>query len=54
MKSFHVSVAIRVLEIYRVDAESQEEAADNWCWGELVHTSDEALDSEFLGVEEVL
>ncbi len=53
MKRFHVKVAVRILEIYEVEAADTAEAADCWCDGELIHASDEALDTEFLSVEEV-
>ena len=37
---------------YEVQAENPEEAADNWGSGELIHTSDEAIDTEILTVKE--
>jgi hypothetical protein len=52
MKTYHVKVAIRILEIYKVEAEDEESARDMWCDGDLIHTSDEALDSEVLSVKE--
>ena len=52
MKKYHVKVAVRILEIYEVEAEDPAAAADYWPDGKLIHTSDEALDSEFLSVEE--
>lgn len=54
MAIFRVSVAVRVLEVYEVEAESAADAADNWCWGELIHHSDEALDTEVLRVKEAV
>jgi hypothetical protein len=53
MKTYHVRVAVRVLEIYAVEANGPETAADDWNFGTLIHTDDEALDSEVLSVKEV-
>lgn len=53
MKTYEVSVAVRILEIYRVEADDEEAAAELWCDGELIHTNDEALDSDLLAVKEV-
>jgi hypothetical protein len=50
MPKFDVKVAVRILEIYEVEAASEEEARENWADGDLVHTSDGALDSEVLSV----
>ncbi|MGO9468047.1 MAG: hypothetical protein ACLQVF_28270 [Isosphaeraceae bacterium] len=51
MKRSHVNVAVRILEIYEVEAADEAEARDCWSDGKLIHTSDEALDSEVLSVE---
>lgn len=53
MKTYRVNIAVRVLETYEVEAESAEEAAESWCWGELARRDDEALDTELLAVKEV-
>lgn len=53
MKRFHVSVAVRILEIYEIEAEDAAEARDCWSDGTLIHTSDEALETEVLSVETV-
>jgi hypothetical protein len=53
MKTYRVKVAVRVLEIYEVRAEDEADASDNWSDGDLIHTSDEALETEVLSVEEV-
>jgi hypothetical protein len=53
MKTYRVKVAIRILEIYHVEAEDEEEAAESWADGDLVHTNDEALDSTVLTIKEV-
>jgi hypothetical protein len=53
MKTYHVSVAVQILEIYEVEAEGAEAAADLWCDGDLIHTNDEALDTVVLSVKEV-
>jgi hypothetical protein len=52
MKTFHVKVAVRILEFYEVEADDPAEAEAIWSDGELIHTSDEALDTEILSVEE--
>ena len=53
MKKYHVKVAVQILEIYEVEAEDPEIAADDWSFGDLIHTNDEALESIVLSVEEV-
>jgi len=53
MKTFEIRVAVRTLEIYQVEAENAEAAREAWCDGELVHASDEALNSEILSVKEM-
>jgi hypothetical protein len=53
MKRFHVKVAVRTLEIYDIKAEDADEARDCWGDGTLIHTDDEALETEILSVEEV-
>jgi hypothetical protein len=52
MKTYYVNVAVRILEIYKVRAEDPESARDLWSDGVLIHTNDEALDSEVLSVKE--
>ncbi len=52
MKTYHVKVAVRALEIYEVEAASEEDACDSWSDGELIET-EEALDTEVLSAEEV-
>jgi hypothetical protein len=52
MNTYHVKVAVRILEIYKVQAEDKESAADLWSDGDLIHTDDEALDAEVLSVKE--
>jgi hypothetical protein len=51
MSRFHVKVAVRILEIYEIEAEDAAEARDCWSDGTLIHTSDEALETEVLSVE---
>lgn len=53
MKKFHVKVAVRVLEIYEIEAENQADASELWSDGVLIHTNDEALEAEVLSVGEV-
>jgi hypothetical protein len=53
MKTYRVSVAIRIREIYVVEAEDEEAAAESWADGDLIHTDDEALDSTVLTIKEV-
>ena len=52
MKTYHVRVAVRVLEIWEVEAENAEDAMATWDDGKLIHTSDEALDTETLSAKE--
>ena len=52
MRTFHVAVAIRILEIYQVEAQDEASAAEAWTDGDLIHTNDAALDSEILSVRE--
>jgi hypothetical protein len=51
MKTYRVKVAVRILEIYEIEADDPEAAA---CCadGDLIHTNDEALDSEVLSMKE--
>ena len=37
---------------YLVEADDEESARDSWSEGELIHTNDEALDTEVLSVKE--
>lgn len=53
MTKYRVNIAVRSLEIYEVDADDAESAQAQWGDGELIHTDDEALDSEVLSVKEV-
>lgn len=53
MKKFHVKVAIKILEIYEIEAEDPADASELWSDGKLIHTNDEALDAEVLSVEEI-
>jgi len=52
MKKYHVEVAVQTLEIYEVEAEDAETAADDWSFGVLINADDEALESTVLSVEE--
>jgi hypothetical protein len=52
MKTYHVKVAVQILEIYEVEADDPETAADDWSFGDLIHRDDEALESNVLSVEE--
>ena len=53
MKTFEIRVAVRTLEIYEVEAESEEAAREAWSDGELVHINNETLDSEIVSVKEM-
>lgn len=53
MKRYRVKVVVKVLETYHVEANSLEEAADDWSFGEFYDADDEALESEVLSVEEL-
>ena len=52
MKTYHVNVAVRILEIYEIEAEDAETASDDWSFGRLIDADDEVLDSEVLSVKE--
>lgn len=52
MKTYHVNVAVQILEIYEVEAEDAHTAAEWWAEGTLILTNDEALDSIVLSVKE--
>jgi hypothetical protein len=52
MKKYEVTVAVRILEIYQVEANDRASAAEAWSDGELIHTDDEALEGEVLRVKE--
>jgi hypothetical protein len=53
MKKYHVKVAVQTLEIYEIEAEDAETAAQDWGCGRLIDADDEALDSTVLSVKEV-
>jgi hypothetical protein len=53
MKKYRVKVAVQVLEIYEIEAEDAEMAADDWSFGAFIYSDDEALESTVLSVEEV-
>ncbi len=53
MKTFHVKVAVRILEIYEVEAENAADAKEMWSDGAIIHTSDEAFDTEILSTKEL-
>jgi hypothetical protein len=52
MKKYHVTVAVQILEIYEIEAEDAETASDDWSFGDLIHSDDEALESTVLSVKE--
>jgi hypothetical protein len=52
MKKYHVKVAARVLEIWEVEAETADDAIATWDDGRLIHTCDEALETEVLSAKE--
>jgi hypothetical protein len=52
MKKYHVKVAVQILEIYEIEAEDAEIAAQDWGCGRLIDADDEALESTVLSVEE--
>jgi hypothetical protein len=53
MKTYRVKVAVRILEIYQVEAEDEIDARDSWDTGDLIHNDDEVLETEILSVEEL-
>jgi len=53
MKTYHVKVAVKVLEIWEVEAQNADDAMETWDEGKLIHTCDEALDTEILSAKEV-
>ena len=42
MKTFHVKVAVQILEIYAVEADSADEASQLWSDGDIIHSNDES------------
>lgn len=52
MKKYHVKVAVQTLEIYEIEAQDAESAAEDWGWGKLIDADDEALESTVLSVKE--
>ncbi len=52
MKTYHVTVAVQILEIYAIAAEDAETASESWSDGDLIHTNDEALETTVLSVKE--
>lgn len=52
MKTYHVKVAVQILEIYEIESEDAEMAWDDWSFGDLISTDDEALESIVLSVTE--
>ncbi len=52
MRKYHVKVAVQTLEIYEIEAEDTETAAEAWGCGRLIDADDEALESTVLSVEE--
>jgi hypothetical protein len=53
MKTYRVKVIIRILEFYEVEADSPEEAEEDYTFGRFLGSDEEALDNEVVGVEEV-
>jgi hypothetical protein len=53
MKRFHVTVVVKTLEVYQVDAQNEDDAEENWADGTLIDTDDGVLENEILSVEEV-
>ena len=53
MKKYHVKVAVKILEIYEVQAPNAPSAAKTWSKGRLVYIDDEVRKSTVLSVEEV-
>jgi hypothetical protein len=53
MKRYRVKVAVKTLELYEVEADTPEDAADGWGLGRLLDADDEALESEVLSVEQL-
>lgn len=53
MKKYRVKIAVKTLEIYEVEAESPEDAAECWHDGTWMNSNDEALESEVIGVVEI-
>jgi len=52
MKTYTVTVKVSVLEFYRVEAETTEEAMENWQDGVFVDSDDTHLDAEPLKAKE--
>lgn len=51
MKTYRVTVIVRVVEHYEVPAKSPHEAQELWAEGRLVHTDESALEGIVLKVE---
>jgi len=52
MKTYTVTVKISLIEFYKVEAESPEEAMENWQDGVFLHSDDTHLDAEPLKAKE--
>jgi hypothetical protein len=52
MRKYHVKVAVQVLQIYEVEAEDPETAAEDWAFGRFLGADDEALENTVLSVRE--
>jgi hypothetical protein len=50
MNSYTVTVKITMLEHYDVDAETPEDAAENWQDGQFIGSDDSCLDAEAIRV----
>ena len=53
MKTYTVTVKVSLLEFYEVEAETREEALENWSDGVFVGSDDSHLDAEPLKAKEM-
>ena len=53
MKQFRVTVMVKTIEVYQVEAENEDEAEENWADGTFIGSDDGTLDNEILTIKEV-
>ena len=53
MPRYHVTITVRILETWVIDAPDKEAAAEGWSNGQLDHIHDECLDTAVYSIEEV-
>jgi len=53
MKTYHVTIAVRLIETYQIRAENPECAEESWFRGNRVHPNYETCETKILTVREV-